>query len=350
MSRERALKAINFEDTDKIPQLDTLSHPEYMKKLTGKDSFASSWEGIAESYKMLDLDFVIYTEEGYVPQWESDTEQISTEWGGGSTEWRTKFRCQSMDEVLAYDPWSDQERRSVSEITDIFFKNWTSIQNLFGSTALVSGGLYRTLFMWPVLTFGWELFMMSAASEPKKFKTVIDRFAEISIRDTEAWAGTDIKIFASHDDLAMTSGLIFSPEWYRTYLFPWYKKIWKPLKEKGIKVIFISDGDISAIIDDLVEAGVDGFRVEPMVSLKWLANKYGRSKIIIGNIDTKVLTFKGPREIEKEVERCVREAGNSLGYFLNVSGGIPQNIPLHNVEAYFKACKNLRCRNKQSMR
>jgi len=341
MSYERARKAINLDVPDMIPQIESLAHEKYIKWLTSLDAIDSVWHGLSVIYRELDLDLIVYTEEGCIPIWEEEHKRV-TNWGKDVTEWQTKFRFKTVEEVLAYDPWNDQIAKTDDEIKRQFGRHRHDILALFGDAALVSGGLYRTLFMWPVLTFGWELFLTAAASEPRKFKVILDKFAEISVRDTKAWAQTEIELFASHDDLAMTAGPIFNPQWYRDYIFPLYKEIWKPLKEKGIKILFISDGDITTLIDDLVEAGADGFMIEPFVDLKWLTTKYGKDKIIIGNIDTRILTFGDSRGIKKEVERCATTGVKCPGYFFKASGGIPNNIPLTNVKTYFKATQEWR--------
>ena len=156
----------------------------------------------------------------------------------------------------------------------------------------------------------------------------------------QAWARVDdLHIFSSHDDLCMTRGPVFHPDWYRKYIFPWYAKLWMPLKQRGVKIIFRADGNEDEFIDDLVACGTDGFCIRKETNIEKIAKKYGDSKIIIGNIDTRVLTFGNAEEIEQEVRRCVARAGDCPGYFFQASGDIPHNVPLKNVEAYFHACR-----------
>ena len=127
--------------------------------------------------------------------------------------------------------------------------------------------------------------------------------------------GRKCKAFISHDDLAGTNGLFFHPDWFREYIFPWYPKVWRPLKKKGIKIIFLSDGDYTEVVDDIIEAGADGFMFEPYVNLDYMAKHYGDRKILIGNASTSILTFGKNKEVVEEVKRCISQAGNSPGYF-----------------------------------
>jgi len=111
------------------------------------------------------------------------------------------------------------------------------------------------------------------------------------------------------------------------------------LKDRGIRVLFCSDGNIDRVVDDVAEAGADGFIIEPWCNLNPIVEKYGEEKVIIGNADLKVLTFKVPEDVAAEVKRCASTAGHSPGYFFNVTGSIPDNVPIENLEAYFSACR-----------
>jgi len=46
-------------------------------------------------------------------------------------------------------------------------------------------------------------------------------------------------------------------------------------------------------------------------------------------------------DVVDEVKRCLEIAGSYPGYFINVSGSIPDNVPIANLETYFKAVKKL---------
>jgi len=92
-------------------------------------------------------------------------------------------------------------------------------------------------------------------------------------------------------------------------------------------------------VDDVFEAGADGVIVEPSTDMRHIAERYGDSKVIVGNVDLRTLTFKGEAEIAEEVRRCVQTAGHCPGYFINVTGSIPDNVPIGNLEAYFDACR-----------
>jgi uroporphyrinogen decarboxylase len=96
---------------------------------------------------------------------------------------------------------------------------------------------------------------------------------------------------------------------------------------------------VTPIVDDIARAGADGFILEECSDLSHIVEKYGFEKVIVGGVDIGVLTYGSVRDVVEEVKRCLRIAGGCPGYFINVSGSIPDNVPMENLEAYFEACR-----------
>jgi uroporphyrinogen-III decarboxylase len=144
-----------------------------------------------------------------------------------------------------------------------------------------------------------------------------------------------------HDDMVWTSGPIFSPKWYRQYVFPSYKRLFAPLREAGKKIMFTSDGDFSRFIDDIAESGVHGFVMEPMTDMAAIAERYGKTHAFIGNADTRILLSGSRSEIRAEVERCMRIGKDCPGFFLAVGNHIPPNTPAENVLYYLEVYEEL---------
>ena len=145
----------------------------------------------------------------------------------------------------------------------------------------------------------------------------------------------------SHDDICYTRGVAVNPEWLRKYVYPWYEKLWEPLHKQGIKVLFMSDGRIDEIADDVFACGADGIMGEPYSDLEAIAKKNGKDKILLGNIDNRVLLSGSKEKIYAEVERCTRFGQDCPGYFYSVSNHIPYNVPADAIRHYFDACNKM---------
>jgi hypothetical protein len=360
MSRDRGRAAFNLEKTDMVPQVEwywPMSKEAYLN-ITGIDP-AEDVKGAALAViEKLELDFSW----GGIP----DPSSVSLPgsdfsrtdpagdriepWGVFSTKWRTEGAhlrvgdAATARDVLEFDVESYEER-SVSELAREYQRIHDRNEREIGDRLLVGEAHYTTLFHWFLGLFGWRATVEAGMRSPSGFARQAERFVELSRRHLEAWSRVrGLEVFISHDDICMSNGPIFSPRWYRKHIFPHYPEVWEPIKERGIPVVFCSDGDVTSIMGDVFEAGADGFIFEPYVDLKWAADRWGGEKVLIGNVDTRLLTGGTPEQAVQEVERCIRACGDIPGYFLNAGGQLPHTIPWENLKAYLDACRRLRPR------
>jgi hypothetical protein len=348
MGRERALRAIQHKETDRIPQIEYIAHPLIVKKLSGLDPRVEPERALSRTYDALDMDLLWYTDEPYrlEPEFYVGTKYGETEWGWGTSQWRLTYPFRSVEEVLAYWPTKQFE---ISE-ADSYRRYADTYREMCETypTPLVPGGYYDTLFMWCQRVFGLEWTIKAAKRDQDRFDQLLDGFSLLSLRDMRAWAKVKPPVFISHDDLCSSQGPFFSPRWYKEHIFSRYKKIWAPLKEASIPILFCSDGKIDLLVEGLIDAGADGFIIEPSVNMAKLAKRYGDTKVIIGNASTALISYGSVNDTVNEVKRCVAEAGQCAGYFFNATGGITHNMPLENVEAYFEACRTYGDRRKSN--
>ena len=78
-----------------------------------------------------------------------------------------------------------------------------------------------------------------------------------------------------------------------------------------------------------------------MTDLAATVEEYGRTKVIIGNVDTRVLTFGSKLQIKAEVERCMALGKPCPGFFIAVGNHIPHNVPIDNALYYFELVDKL---------
>jgi len=351
MCYERGLSAIYLEESDKVAQIEFIQHTRFIAKISGINPLKQPTKALKKTYDFLDLDMIWFTLD-YIHPWNMMKRKgekfISRKdsWSKAfPTTWRTTFTIRSIEEILEFDPFEEWEIPSVDELVDHFNREHSKTQKIFHNQ-VVPGGTYLTCFMWLIMTFGLKWTVKAAYSDPKSFERLINRFGSLSLLQFRAWAQTDIKVFISHDDICSTKGPFFSPKWLKRYIFPWYMRLWKELRSKNIVVLFCSDGDVTSIIDLIAKAGADGFIVEECTNLNYIAEKYGNDKVIVGGVDVGVLTYGTYEDVVKEVRKCINVAGPYPGYFINVSGSIPDNVPIRNLEIYFKACNKYKQRPK----
>ena len=117
--------------------------------------------------------------------------------------------------------------------------------------------------------------------------------------------------------------------------------MFRPLIDAGKKILFTSDGNYTQFIDDIAACGVNGFVLEPGTDLAYIAEEYGRTHVIVGNVDTNALLLGGKEEIEAEVKRCMDTAKNCPGYIMAVGNHIPANTPVENALYYDEIYRKL---------
>ena len=148
------------------------------------------------------------------------------------------------------------------------------------------------------------------------------------VRDCKAeWLG-----FA--EDLGMQRGPMLSPEHFRRYIQPRYRRMFGAARDAGCIVHVHADGDLRALADDLLACGIDVINLQDLVNgIDWIRdNLVGRVCIDL-DIDRQDITVYGaPAQVDglirKEVEALGRlEGGLSLIY------GMYPGTPLENAVA-----------------
>ncbi len=357
MNRKRALAALNRQPTDRIPHWESFSNPDYEKKITGIDPWQRPQTARKRLLELLPLDV------GNAPLRDDPEERPSEQkltrltesghrvarWGSGYTwHWDWGERFKTMEDVLAYDPMQHLDQRGtgivaehdyrldIDELARQLQQQLDDTRRVTGDLALVTGGFYNTIFMWPLLTFGWELFLELGAAYPQETRHLLSRFAERSRKIFQAYAKTDVELVVSHDDICYTRGPVFSPQWLRQMVYPYYEEFWGYLHPAGIKVVFISDGNLDDVADDIFACGADGIRSEPHTNWKAIAQKHP-DKVLVGDGDNRVIS-SGDREAIYQMVREMTDWGKRYpGYFYCIGNHIPWNLPVEGIQAYFDA-------------
>ncbi|TFG01809.1 MAG: hypothetical protein EU542_06290 [Promethearchaeota archaeon] len=170
--------------------------------------------------------------------------------------------------------------------------------------------------------FGIELFSKILA-KPSQAKTVFDDHGKFALELVKILAENDAKCVLLWDDYGFKNGLFMSPRNYRTYVFPWIKRICDAAHKRDCKVILHSDGDLTEIFEDIVKCGIDGLNpiepttANPAYDIFKLHEKYGDKITFIGNVSPMMLAVGGLKEIEEYTKKLLRELAPGGGYILS---------------------------------
>lgn len=348
---------------DRIPHYEHLSNPAFEALATGMDPYErprSTRARLLEVYP-IDMGVTLPADDTPIPRPDYsggaavDADGHETvRWGAGaSSHWDWGKHFHSIEEVLAYEPLKhldlrDEERMPVVENRDYslddeafyaeYARDFPGAEVPTDKVAMAV--FYNTLFMWPLLTFGWEFFLELAGAHHDELRRLLGDFAVINRKVFRTFARLPVNAVLCHDDVCMASGPVCSPEWLREFIYPYYEEFWALLHAAGKKVIFMCDGNIDKVADDVVACGADGLISEPFTDWKAIARKYP-DKVVAGEGDNRTLTGGGRAAIEAMVRSMVATAQECPGYFMCVGNHIPWNVPAENVKLYFDLCAEL---------
>jgi len=199
-------------------------------------------------------------------------------------------------------------------------------------TGLKVGSLYGWIRNW----LGIEEFAYKLIDEPnlieEMFEYITDSTVQILKRSFQNYSGKiDFAIF--WEDMAFKTGPLFSPEHFKHYMVPRYKRITEILRNQlNIDVIMVdSDGNIEKLIPLWLESGINcvlPLEVAAGMDVARLRKEYGKDLLMIGGIDKRVLATS-KENIRSEIERIlpVFESG---GYIPAVDHSVPPDISFDN--------------------
>jgi len=337
VSIERARKAIRGEPTDRIPFFDTPLHPGFLRKLTGLDPFEHTAEAVVRAMVRLDIDMIMCGIPGPTGTRETDPNLYNVLPLG---EWRN--RESGRRDIFNYDPV--RERSDLPGMTEDacvveIRRRLSTDRDLVGGTALPIGYTFQTCVHFAAEDLDWETFLMACVLEEDRVDSLLDRFQAASEKVMRAHVRTDIEVMLSHEDLAAATGLLLSPDWIRRHLIPRYRELWRPFRERGIPLLFMSDGNYLEIASDIRQAGAEGFFLDrPCMELAAMAERCGRDAVHYTGPSPATVTTGTPADVTREVRELAEIARDLPRFFFHMPGGWVHTMPVANVQAFYDAC------------
>lgn len=180
---------------------------------------------------------------------------------------------------------------------------------------------------------------------PEFIHEVMSEYTKVNLEFVKRYAEAGVEIVFYYDDLGYKGRSMYSLENFRTFILPYYKKIYQECKKHSMFIIQHSCGYIDKLLPDMVDAGLDCIQaLEPAagVDLAHLKETLGDRISFMGGMDaTRILSFGTPNEVEEEVKRCIKAAGRRGGYFAGPSHNI-LNVPWENILTFRAAIEKYR--------
>jgi uroporphyrinogen decarboxylase len=221
--------------------------------------------------------------------------------------------------------------------------------------AVVLGRTCPGVFEMCSILCGHEKAMMDFAASPSLSEAIMDRVLTHKLEYYRAAveqlcaAGLPYFIISESDDFGSQSGLLISPEMYRSLVKPRHALLFREIKRFSGGRAFIelhTCGAVRALIPDLIEAGVE--ILNPVQSSAagmdpgLLKRDFGDSLVFHGGgLDSQhTLPHGTPREVRDEVRRRIEELAPGGGFIFtpvhSIQGDVPEENFMAMLEAYYE--------------
>jgi len=201
------------------------------------------------------------------------------------------------------------------------------------------GHMYETA--WQIR--GYEQFLMDMVEQPAWAESLLERLMAQNMIKAEAYARAGADLILTGDDVANQENLMFSPDCWRKLMLARWKKVWGRIKELNpdCRIWYHSDGNIIAIVGELLEAGVDILNpLQPeCLDLDAIHKRYGNRLAFDGCIGTQsTMPFGSPADVRARVREVIDKYGQKGGLIISPTHTLEPEVPLENIDALFAAC------------
>lgn len=185
---------------------------------------------------------------------------------------------------------------------------------------------------------GYEDLIFDMMDEEPQLDELIELISDFNLGIIKHYLELEPDLITYAEDLGMQVGPMLSPDNFKQYIIPAYKKIMQPAKEKGALIHMHSDGDVRLLVDDLVALGIDALNVQDLVNgIDWIQEHLKGKTCIDLDIDRQTITAHGtPEEIDRLILEEVQKLGSPEGGLMMVYGLYPGLAP-ENIKAVMDA-------------
>ncbi len=213
-----------------------------------------------------------------------------------------------------------------------------------GEYALVASVNYPFKICWQMR--GLENFLCDMLLEPDWARALWKKVASYEVEKAVRAASAGVDIVAFIGDIAMQNRLLLSVPAWRAIDKPLFAAMIAAVKRANpaVKIMYHSDGDLSEVIDDLIEIGVDILNpIQPeSMDPAALKRRYGGRLVLNGAVSIqRTLPFGTVADVRAEIRRLVADCAPGGGFILAPSNHILADVPLENILEIYRAAGSM---------
>lgn len=197
--------------------------------------------------------------------------------------------------------------------------------------------------------FGWENLLPLMFDKPAFVHKLLEKICDFAYdmsEDMLVHGAKDADFYWFGDDLGTQLSLVVSPQLWRTFLAPQYKRLTRLAKKYDLPVIMHSCGSVREIIPDLIDSGVAVLHpiqtTAQGMNPDELAQEYGDKLMFFGGVDTQHLLPCGTAgQIRDAIDHLRKTLGKNNAYIIASSQLLDTDIPMQNILAMYDYIRSL---------
>jgi uroporphyrinogen decarboxylase len=194
---------------------------------------------------------------------------------------------------------------------------------------------------------GNERFYIDLATDRGFAETLMEKLCEGNMKNFDLFqqaVGPRCDVIWVGDDLGTQRSLQISPQMYREMVFPRHRRIYQHIKRNSeFFIVLHSCGSIMPLLDDLIEAGIDGINPVQITAdnmdPRTLKERFGDRLLFWGGgVDTQHVLQNGtPEQVRENVRQLCAAFKPGGGFVWNTIHNIQATVPPENIAAAYDA-------------
>jgi hypothetical protein len=239
----------------------------------------------------------------------------------------------------ALTDWANWDELNVPDIKDPErWKNLEGARERAGDRFLMARGI--SLYERVHFIRGLENTWVDIYTAKDELQKLIDVLVDMNLYAIERYAEADADGYMWCDDWGLQNRLMISPDSWREIWKPAYARVYEAAHEAGLLNFLHSCGDITSILDDFIEVGLDVIQMDQQenMGLERLGREFGGRITFWCPVDIQATMSRGtPDEIRAYARKMVETLGRRDGGFIAKWYPDPQGAG-HSEEAIEAMC------------
>ncbi len=351
--------ALHHEAPDRCP-LQVSFTPEFAERLNAEVQLGGDGihnpHGGGNTYELERLlgEDLLLTSVGWANSYYQQPGDYTDEWGIGwkSTEYTTPYGIGHYTEIAGHPLADDQaidSYQAPNPTRPDLYQDAAWTLKTFQDEYWIVGVTVTTIFETAWALRGYERLLSDLVTDPDLAERILDIPYQYHLTAAKKLVEMGVDMVWTGDDVGMQNRMLMSPKVWRRSFKPRMANFIAELKSinPAVKVAYHSDGNVTAIIPDLIEIGLDVLNPIQPASMDpaELKRTFGENLCFWGSVDEQhTLPFGSPQDVAAEVHSRLATIGRNGGLILGPTHHVQLDTPMENFWAMVNTIRETPCR------